>query len=51
MTRLVSTYQDNDIAAFEQILSDHRDAIMGDQFIREHVEELLGNIRTEVSCV
>jgi len=48
MTHLVNAYQDNDLERFEEILSENRDAVMGDQFIREHVEELLSNIRTEV---
>lgn len=49
MTHLVNAYQDNDLERFEAILSENRDAVMGDQFIREHVEELLSNIRTEVT--
>jgi len=48
MTHLVNAYQDNDLERFEMILSENREAVMGDQFIREHVEELLSNIRTEV---
>uniref|UniRef100_A0A8D8ZLT1 COP9 signalosome complex subunit 2 n=1 Tax=Cacopsylla melanoneura TaxID=428564 RepID=A0A8D8ZLT1_9HEMI len=48
MTNLVSSYQNNDIAAFEVILREHRQNIMDDPFIREHIEDLLRNIRTQV---
>jgi COP9 signalosome complex subunit 2 len=48
MTQLVAAYQRNDIQDFEGILTANRDAIMEDPFIREHIEELLSNIRTEV---
>jgi len=48
MTQLVSAYQDNDIKRFEQILAENHEAVMGDAFIREHIEELLSNIRTEI---
>jgi COP9 signalosome complex subunit 2 len=48
MTNLVSAYQNNDIADFERILKTNRTTIMDDPFIREHIEELLRNIRTEV---
>lgn len=50
MTKLVAAYQKNDIQKFEQILSANRDTVMDDPFIREHMEELLDNIRTEV-CI
>ncbi|CAL8078883.1 unnamed protein product [Calicophoron daubneyi] len=48
MTSLVTAYQNNDIAEFENILRRERDSIMEDPFIREHIEDLLRNIRTEV---
>lgn len=48
MTSLVTAYQNNDITEFENILRRERDSIMEDPFIREHIEELLRNIRTEV---
>ncbi|KAH7724243.1 COP9 signalosome complex subunit 2-like protein [Aphelenchoides avenae] len=48
MTKLVAAYQKNDIHEFESILSTNKDTVMSDPFIREHIEELLGNIRTEV---
>ncbi|KAE8748229.1 alien [Frankliniella occidentalis] len=48
MTNLVSSYQNNDINEFESILKEHRKNIMDDPFIREHIEDLLRNIRTQV---
>ncbi len=48
MTNLVSAYQNNDINEFEMILKQNREAIMNDPFIREHIEDLLRNIRTQV---
>lgn len=38
MTNLVSAYQNDDINEFERILQKHRDNIMDDPFIREHIE-------------
>ncbi|KAL5004055.1 hypothetical protein ScPMuIL_017511 [Solemya velum] len=48
MTNLVSAYQNNDINEFEKILKTNRRNIMEDRFIREHIEDLLRNIRTQV---
>lgn len=48
MTNLVWAYQNNDINDFEKILKQNRRAIMDDPFIKEHIEELLKNIRTQV---
>ncbi|KAL3319128.1 COP9 signalosome complex subunit 2 [Cichlidogyrus casuarinus] len=48
MTNLVAAYQANDIARFEEILKVNHAAIMEDQFIREHIEDLLRNIKTQV---
>lgn len=48
MTNLVSAYQNNDISDFERILKTNRENIMDDPFIREHIEDLLKNIRTQV---
>uniref|UniRef100_A0A914S913 PCI domain-containing protein n=1 Tax=Parascaris equorum TaxID=6256 RepID=A0A914S913_PAREQ len=47
MNRLVGAYQNNDIREFENILEQNREAIMADPFIREHIEELLNNIRSQ----
>jgi COP9 signalosome complex subunit 2 len=51
MTNLVTAYQNNDINDFEKILKQNRQTIMEDTFIREHIEDLLKNIRTQVSTV
>ncbi|XP_045481855.1 COP9 signalosome complex subunit 2 isoform X1 [Harmonia axyridis] len=48
MTNLVNAYQTNDINDFESILKLNRQNIMDDPFIREHIEDLLRNIRTQV---
>lgn len=48
MTNLVTAYQNNDIIGFEKILNDNRNSIMDDMFIKEHIEDLLKNIRTQV---
>lgn len=48
MTNLVTAYQNNDIVGFEKILNDNRNSIMDDMFIKEHIEDLLKNIRTQV---
>uniref|UniRef100_A0A915DNX6 PCI domain-containing protein n=1 Tax=Ditylenchus dipsaci TaxID=166011 RepID=A0A915DNX6_9BILA len=48
MTQLVHAYQNNDVNLFEQVLTDNYDALMDDPFIKEHIEELLGNIRSDV---
>ena len=40
--------QNNDINEFEKILKQNRQTIMDDPFIREHVEDLLHNVRTQV---
>lgn len=48
MTNLVAAYQNDDISQFEAILRANRENIMQDAFIREHIEDLLRNIRTQV---
>lgn len=47
ITNLVSAYQNNDINEFELILKQNP-SIMEDTFIREHIEDLLRNVRTQV---
>eukprot|EP00898_Chlorokybus_atmophyticus_P001668 jgi/Chlat1/2501/Chrsp175S02371 len=48
MTNLVSAYQRNEIMEFEKILKSNRKTIMDDPFIRNYMEDLLKNIRTQV---
>ena len=38
MTNLVAAYQNNDIREFDNLLRQNKEAIMEDQFIREHIE-------------
>ena len=44
-----SAYQSSDIEQFQAIIKEHHSSVMGDTFIREHIEDLLKNIRTEVN--
>lgn len=48
MTNLVAAYQRNEILEFERILKSNRMTIMDDSFIRNYIEDLLKNIRTQV---
>jgi len=48
MTNLVQAFHSNDIQAFERILRQNKKRIMGDDFIRDHIEDLLRTIRTQV---
>lgn len=48
MTNLRQAYTGKDVQRFEQILRDNSSAILGDTFIREHVEELVNRFRSQV---
>ena len=48
MTNLIAAYQKNEIAEFEDVLRTNRTSIMDDPFIRDYIEDLLKNIRTQV---
>jgi len=48
MTQLVTAYQRNDIEKFEQVVRSNQAVVMDDPFIKEHLDELLRNVRTEV---
>lgn len=48
MTNLIVAYQKNEISEFERVLRDNRKSIMDDAFIRDYIEDLLKNIRTQV---
>ncbi|KAJ0495239.1 putative proteasome component (PCI) domain, winged helix DNA-binding domain superfamily [Helianthus annuus] len=48
MTNLIAAYQRNEILEFEKILKCNRKTIMDDPFIRNYIEDLLKNIRTQV---
>jgi COP9 signalosome complex subunit 2 len=48
MTNLVHAFHNNEIQTFERILRQNQGRIMDDEFVREHVEDLLRTIRTQV---
>lgn len=48
MTALVGAYQRSDIAEFDRVLRSNRAAILEDAFVRDYVEDLLRNVRTQV---
>lgn len=47
MTDLVDAYQHNEIHRYESILEKNKKEILSDPFIREHIDEVTRNIRTE----
>lgn len=47
MTDLVEAYQRNEIHRYESILEKNKAEILSDPFIREHIDEVTRNIRTE----
>lgn len=48
MNNLRNAYTKKDVKAFELVLKENSSSIMGDPFIREHVEELLSRFRSQV---
>jgi COP9 signalosome complex subunit 2 len=48
MTSLVSAFQNNEIRQFEQTLKKNHTTLMGDDFCREHMQDLLRTIRRQV---
>lgn len=48
MTNLVQAFHNNEIQTFERILRQHQGRIMDDEFVREHIEDLLRTIRRQV---
>lgn len=48
MTNLISAYERSDIKAFEKILKDNKKTILDDTFMRDYIDDLLKNIRTQV---
>jgi COP9 signalosome complex subunit 2 len=48
MTNLVQAFHNNEIQRFEHILKQNAGRIMDDEFVREHIEDLLRTIRTQV---
>jgi len=48
MNALVSAYEKNDIKSFEKILKDNKKTILDDPFMRDYIDDLLRNTRTQV---
>jgi len=48
MNNLVNAYHLNDIKAFEKILKENKKTILDDPFMRDYIDDLLKNIRTQV---
>ena len=48
LTNLVSAYMRHEIRTFEKLLRQNSRSVMGDPFIKAHIEDLLKNIRTQV---
>jgi len=48
MTNLVHSYEHNDIKTFEKILKDNKKTILDDPFMKDYIDDLLKNIRTQV---
>ena len=48
MTNLVSAFQRKEIREFESILRENQASIMGDPFIKRHIDQVLKNIRSQV---
>jgi len=48
MNNLVSAYERSDIKSFEKVLKDNKKTILDDPFIRDYIDDLLKNIRTQV---
>jgi len=48
MTNLVQAFHANEIQKFELILKQNKGRIMDDEFVREHIEDLLRTIRKQV---
>ena len=48
MTNLVQAFHNDDVKGFEKILNKNEGRIMDDEFVREHVADLLRTIRTQV---
>jgi COP9 signalosome complex subunit 2 len=48
MTNLVQAFHNDDVKKFERILQKNEGRIMDDEFVRDHVADLLRTIRTQV---
>jgi len=48
MTSLIAAYDNHDIKLFEKTLKDNKKSILDDPFMRDYIDDLLKNIRTQV---
>jgi COP9 signalosome complex subunit 2 len=48
MTTLVDAFHNDDIRKFEKILNKNEGRVMDDEFVKEHVSDLLRTLRTQV---
>jgi COP9 signalosome complex subunit 2 len=48
MTKLVNAYEQSDIKTFEKTLKENKKNILDDPFMRDYIDDLLRNIRTQV---
>jgi len=48
MNNLVNAYHSNDIKTFEKILKENKKTILDDNFMKDYIDDLLKNIRTQV---
>ncbi|KAJ8960472.1 hypothetical protein NQ318_013756 [Aromia moschata] len=51
MTDLISAFQNNNMKDFERIFQENKDSLMADQFVHEHIADLLKHIRTKVLLI
>ncbi|KAJ8938101.1 hypothetical protein NQ314_011613 [Rhamnusium bicolor] len=51
MTDLISAFQNNNMKDFERIFQENKDSLMADQFIHEHIADLLKHVRTKVLLI
>lgn len=48
MNHLIAAYQRNDLKEFQTLLDQNKETILADDFVKEHINELIDNIRIEV---
>jgi len=48
MTGLIGAYERSDIKAFEKIIHDNKKTLLDDSFVKDYIDDLMRNIRTQV---
>jgi len=48
MLNLITAYEKNDIKLFEKTLKDNKKSILDDSFMKDYIDDLMRNIRTQV---